>query len=95
MKHKGVEPLLIPGLIKDVELQKDKGTAKNIAQCLFALYFTQHDNDQLHVEIISINNATGQLQFVNPDMAKIFITYRKMLYDNLEATTHCKVTTHI
>lgn len=81
MKHKGVEPLLIPGLIKDVELQKDKGTAQKIAQCLFALYFTLHDNDQLHVEIISINNATGQLQFVNPDMAKIFITYRKMLYD--------------
>ena len=69
MKHKGVEPLLIPGLIKDVELQKDKGTAQKIAQCLFALYFTLHDNDQLHVEIISINNATGQLQFVNPDMA--------------------------
>ena len=81
MKHKGVEPLIIPGLIKDLELKKDKATAQTIAQCLFALYFVIQDNDQLHVEIISHNNATGQLQFVNPNMAKVFAKYRTMLYD--------------
>jgi len=81
MKHKGVEPLLIPGLIKDMELKNDKATAQTIAKCLFGLYFALHDNDQLHVEIISHNNATGQLQFVNPDLAKIYAQYRKMLYD--------------
>lgn len=81
MKHKGVEPLLIPGLIKDIELKKDKATAQTIAKCLFGLYFALHDNDQLHVEIISHNNATGQLQFVNPDLAKVYAQYRKMLYD--------------
>ena len=81
MKHKGVEPLLIPGLIKDIELKKDKETAQTIAKCLFGLYFALHDNDQLHVEIISHNNATGQLQFVNPELAKVYAQYRKMLYD--------------
>lgn len=81
MKHKGVEPLLIPGLIKDMELKKDKATAQTIAKCLFGLYFALHDNDQLHVEIISHNNATGQLQFVNPELAKVYAQYRKMLYD--------------
>lgn len=81
MKHKGVEPLIIPGLIKDMELQNDTVTAQTIAQCLFGLYFTLHDNDQLHVEVITHNNATGQLQFVNPDLAKIFAQYRTMLYD--------------
>ena len=81
MKHKGVEPLLIPGLIKDIELKKDKATAQTIAKCLFGLYFALHDNDQLHVEIISHNNATGQLQFVNPELAKVYAQYRKMLYD--------------
>ena len=81
MKHKGVEPLIIPGLIKDLELKKDKATAQTIAQCLFALYFVIQDNDQLHVEIISHDNATGQLQFVNPNMAKVFAKYRTMLYD--------------
>lgn len=81
MKHKGVEPLIIPGLIKDLKLKKDKATAKTIAQCLFALYFVIQDNDQLHVEIISHDNATGQLQFVNPNMAKVFAKYRTMLYD--------------
>lgn len=81
MKHKGVEPLLIPGLIKDIELKNDKATAQTIAQCLFALYFALHDNDRLHVEIISHNKATGQLQFINPDMAKIFVQYRKMLME--------------
>lgn len=81
MKHKGVEPLLIPGLIKDIELKKDKATAQTIAKCLFGLYFALHDNDNLHVEIISHNNATGQLQFVNPELAKVYAQYRKMLYD--------------
>ena len=81
MKHKGVEPLIIPGLIKDLELKKDNATAQTIAQCLFALYFVIHDNDQLHVEIISHDSATGQLQFVNPNMAKVFAKYRTMLYD--------------
>lgn len=81
MKHKGVEPLIIPGLIKDIELKKDKATAQTIAKCLFGLYFALHDNDQLHVEIISHNNATGQLQFVNPELAKVYAQYRKMLYD--------------
>ena len=81
MKHKGVEPLIIPGLIKDLELKKDKATAQTIAQCLFALYFVIQDNDQLHVEIISHDSATGQLQFVNPNMAKVFAKYRTMLYD--------------
>lgn len=81
LQHKGVEPLLIPSLIKDITLKKDKTTAQTIAQCLIGLYFTLHDNDQLHVELISHNNATGQLQFINQEMAKVFIYYRKMLYD--------------
>lgn len=81
MKHKGIEPLLIPSLIKDIELKKDKETAQTIAQCLISLYFALHDNDRLHIEIISHNNATGQLQFINPDLAKIFIQYRNMLND--------------
>ena len=98
MKHKGVEPLIIPGLIKDLELKKDKTTAKTIAQCLFALYFVILDNDQLHVEIISHDNATGQLQFVNPYMAKVFAQYRTMLHDiindnlaRLNDTNHDKI----
>ena len=81
MKHKGVEPLIIPGLIKDMELQNNTATAQTIAQCLFGLYFALHDNDRLHVEVITHNKATGQLQFVNPDLAKIFAKYRTMLYD--------------
>lgn len=81
MKHKGVEPILIPGLIKDIELKKDKATAQTIAKCLFGLYFALHDNDNLHVKIISHNNATAQLQFVNPELAKVYAQYRKMLYD--------------
>ena len=81
MKHKGVEPLIIPGLIKGIELKKDKATAQTIAQCLFGLYFALHDNDRLHVEIITHNKATGQLQFVNPELAKVYAQYRKMLYD--------------
>lgn len=81
IKHKGIEPLIIPGLIKDIELQNNTATAQTIAQCLFGLYFVLHDNDRLHVEVITHNKATGQLQFVNPDMAKIFAKYRTMLYD--------------
>ena len=81
MKHKGVEPLMIPGLIKGIELKKDKAIAQTIAQCLFGLYFALHDNDRLHVEVITHNKATGQLQFVNPDLAKVYAQYRKMLYD--------------
>lgn len=98
MKHKGIEPLLIPSLIKDIELKKDKETAQTIAQCLIGLYFALHDNDRLHIEIISHNNATGQLQFINPDLAKIFIQHRKMLNDiindnlaNLNEVNHDKV----
>lgn len=81
LKHKGVEPLLIPSLINDIELKRDKATGQTIAQCLVGLYFTLQDNDQLHVELITINNATGQMQFINPELGKIFIKYRKMLYD--------------
>ncbi len=76
-----MEPLLIPSLINDIELKRDNATEQTIAQCLVGLYFTLQDNDQLHVELITINNATGQMQFINPELGKIFIKYRKMLYD--------------
>lgn len=98
VKHKGVEPLLIPGLIKDIELKNDKATSQYIVQCLFGLYFVLHDNDKLNVEIISHNNATEQLQFINPNLAKIYAQYRKKLYDiindnlaRLNETNHDKI----
>lgn len=79
IKHKGVEPLLIPSLIKDIELKNDLDTTHAIGQCLIALDFTKLDNGRLHVELISHNRATGQLQFVNPELAKIYIHHRKVL----------------
>ena len=82
LKHKGVEPLLIPSLIKDIELKNDEDTKTTLRQCLIALYFTLLNNDILHVELISHNNATGQLQFVNTELAKIYIHHRKVL-DNI------------
>lgn len=81
LKHKGVEPLLIPSLIKDIELKNDKDTKTKLRQCLIALFFSLHNNGHLHVELISHNNATGHLQFVNPVLAKIYIHHRKVFND--------------
>ena len=77
--YEGVEPMLIPGLINDLTLTADEDTAQTIAKCLFGIHILQYDNGQLQVELITINNATGKLQFINNDMAKIFIQYRTML----------------
>ena len=77
--YEGVEPLLIPSFIDNLTLTADKDTAQTIAKCLFGIHILQYDNGQLHVELITINNAMGKLQFINNDMAKIFVQYRTML----------------
>ena len=46
MKHKGVEPLIIPGLIKDMELQNLKGEQEAQLQNLNTLYNSEYTKTQ-------------------------------------------------
>ena len=77
--YEGVEPILIPSFIEDLTLTANKDTAQTIAKCLFAIHVTKDNNGRINVNLININNATGKLQFINNDMAKIFVQYRTML----------------
>ena len=77
--YEGVEPMLIPSLIDNITLTATEDTAKTIAKCLFGIHILQYENGQLQVELLKFNDATSKLQFINNDMAKIFLQYRGML----------------
>lgn len=96
--YEGMEPMLIPGLIEDLTLTADEDTARTIAKCLFGIHIMHQDNDQLKVELVTINIAIAMLEKVNKDMAKIFVNYRTMLnreinnaLANLNEVNHNKV----
>lgn len=96
--YEGMEPMLIPGLIEDLTLTADEDTARTIAKCLFGIHIMHQDNDQLKVELVTINIAIAMLEKVNKDMAKIFVNYRTMLNReinnalvNLNEVNHDKV----
>ena len=76
LEHEGLEPLLIPSLIEDIDITKGNETMQELTKCLCAIYFRLVTGGTLEIFLLTIQNAIGLAAPNNKMLADILVDCR-------------------